>query len=218
MRLFYVSLVSAGSVLLPLSASLARWGRLKEQYLPVLLLFIAGLLNESLSIYHVYAHDSNALNSNIYVLVEHVLICWLFILFSKSTANTWVRGMILAGILVWFCDNFILRHIESNNSMFRVFSSLCVSYLSIDVITHFIIYRKMGRSPSQELLFSVGFLLFHSYKTFVEAFHLFPASISGQGFFIILWSILSIINILSNILFTIAVLCLPRKKNYIIHW
>lgn len=218
MRWFYVSLVSAGSILLPLFASFARWDRVKQHYLPLLILILVAFGNELLSIYNVYVHTSNAINSNIYVLIEFLLLNWLFRLFPKAMHNTVISGIMLFGMAVWCIDNFVINQIQVNNSLFRMFSSLWLVFLSVNVISHNLLIEHAGNTSLQEVFLSVGLLIFHGYKTFVEAFHVFPLSSQTSAFYALLWSILGLVNIVSNILFMIAILCLPPKRKYIIHW
>ena len=66
------------------------------------------------------------------------------------------------------------------------------------------------------MLISIGILSYYSYKAFIESFHVFPMSIDNTTFYTSLWIILGAINIVMNLFFTIAILCIPPKQAFTI--
>lgn len=216
MTIFYISIFSAFSILAPVLLIFIRWQRLKEKYLPLIIMLLLGLANELLSLFNVYTHYSNAINSNLFVLIEFILTCKLFLQLHSGISRKFFHVAIALGILVWLLDNLVINNLSTNNSFFRMMASLLIVYLSIDKINQLIFFKRLGKLDKMDLLLAIGFMVFHSYKTFVESFHIFPMPL-GRFFYEILWLIMNIINILSNVLFTIAILCLPKKRVFLSH-
>lgn len=217
MSLFYISISSAFSILAPVLLICMRWKRLKSKYLPLSLLILAGLTNELLSLYNVYASHSNALNSNLFVLIEFLLTGILFLKLQSGISKTFLQTTMILGILIWVTDNLIINRLSSNNSLFRMAASLIIVYLSIDKINQLIFFNRINNLKHVDLWLAFSFLIFHAYKTFVETFHIFPMQL-GQFIYEMLWLIMNIINIFSNLLFTFAIICLPQKRTYLSHF
>lgn len=214
MDLFSFSVLSAFSITVPMLFIFVRWRRLKDKYLPFIILVLVGLSNELLSLNNAYTSHSNAINSNIFVLLEFLLISILFSKLHSGLSKTFILTILLLGICIWITDNFIICSLSTNNSLFRMIASLLIVYLSIDKINQLIFFSRLSSLMNIDLWLALGFLLFHTYKTFVESFHIFPMPL-GRNFYETLWFIMNIINVFSNLLFTFAILCLPKKRVYL---
>ena len=97
--------------------------------------------------------------------------------------------MLIAGVSVWIIDNFLWHHITNNNSLFRMTSSMLITYLSFGRLHQLTILSDNRQFREAELLLISGLLLYHVYKTFLEAFHVFPTHMDVH-FYIVLWVIL----------------------------
>jgi hypothetical protein len=60
-------------------------------------------------------------------------------------------------------------------------------------------------------LISSAFLLYYGCKLFVEIFHLYHVPFSSL-FYQYLWLSLSLINCIANIVYAIAILCIPTRQ------
>lgn len=216
MNLFTISVFSAFSILIPVLLICIRWRRLKDKYLAFILLVLVGLSNELLSLHNAYSSHSNAINSNFFVLIEFLLTGILFSKLKNGISKKFLHTILILGLLVWLIDNFVINGLSTNNSLFRMIASLLIVYLSIDKINQLIFFSKLSSLVNIDLWLALGFLIFHTYKTFVESFHIFPMPM-GQYFYETLWFIMNIINVFSNLLFTFAILCLPKKRVYLSH-
>jgi hypothetical protein len=215
MPLFYVSVISALSILPPFILAILFFRRLNGKYLPLLVLLSFGLINEVISYVSIILHATNSINGNIYILADFLLVVWLFAKLNRHQSKKIISGLIIGGVAVWMIDNLLIHSLEANNSMFRMVASLIILYMSIDKVNHILFFKTRFSLKNTDLLICMGFIIYHTYKTFVEAFHIYPMKL-GAIFYERLWVILAIINIITNLLFTLAILCIRQKQEYIL--
>lgn len=211
MHWYYVTLISACSVACPVAATLVRFKRMKCKYLPLTLLMGLAAVNEMISIFSSCRGTFTSVNGNIYVLIEFFIIVWLFQRLCSGLSRKFLITIAVTGLIVWIADNLVVNSLHSNNSLFRMLASFVIVFLSMDKINQAVLSGGFVQTSRADLVLCSGFLVYYTYKAFVEAFHLFPLH-PDKSFYIILWIILGIINMIVNALFTIAILCISTKK------
>jgi hypothetical protein len=217
MSLYYVSLLSAFSIVVPFTAAISRIKTLGRKYRPMVILLTVGLFNEIVSSIGAQLFKNNALNGNIYVLIEYLLIIWQFQRLNGDLSRTFKITIISIGVGIWITDNFILHTLAQNNSIFRMLSSLCVVYLSMDKANQLLFFNGPLLSKNTDLLICCGFFSYFLLKTYVEVFNVFTMPVKWT-FYENLWGILAIINLLTNILLTLAIICFRQKQESTIHF
>jgi hypothetical protein len=214
MSLYYVSLLSALSIVVPFIAAMGRIKVLGRKYRPMVILLTLGLFNEVFSSIVVKYYHSNALNGNLFVLIEYLLIIWQFNRFHMMSSL--FRTIIISlGIGIWLTDNFLLHSITNNNSLFRMLASLCIVYLSMDKASQLLFFNGPVLFKNTDLLICLGFFAFFTIKTYVEIFNVFTIPVK-LVFYEGLWTILAVFNFITNILLTFAIICFRPKQEYII--
>ena len=216
MSLFFVSVLSACTILLPFSVSIIRWDRVRHTYLPLMLLFCVGILNEIISYFFIRYRSTNNINGNLYVLIDFLLVLWLFKKLSVTLSKRFMKAILILGSIVWVLDNFIINTPATNNSLFRMVASLFIVIITTDKLNQLFFLNRPYLNRNTDLLLCIGILSYYAYKAFVEAFNVFPMPIDRSYFYSGLWVILGIINIVMNLLFTAAILCIPPKQAFII--
>jgi len=210
MSLYQVSILSAFSIVIPFISVVSRFKRMRGKYLPLAVLLSIGFLNEAFSLITEYRGHFNSVNGNIYVLFDFVLTVWLFYHLASGLSKKFFVAVVIAGSIVWIADNFLVHSLYSNNSLFRMVASFLIVFLSIDKINQIIFSSGYIETNRTDLVLSAGFLVYFTYKAFVEAYHVFPMH-PDKSFYIILWVILGIINMIVNLMFAIAILCISQK-------
>ena len=175
-----------------------------------------GLLNESMSLAFIFKGTSNTVNSNIFVLLEFLLILFQFYKWNKGNAAKYYL-VAFVGILVWVTDNFLLNSIQQNNSVFRVFYSFAALLFSIDQVNRVIIFENSYLKKNAVLLICVTFIFYYGFKACVESFNMFHVGVS-RNFLEKLWLILYFVNFITNLLLALAVLWIPTKRKIILHY
>lgn len=214
MGYFWIFSISAFSILIPFVASIVRFKRLSYTYIPLFWLLLAGLINETLSFCVAFWYRNNHYNSNLYILVEYLLLLWLFYRICQQKMH-WSITAAVAGTLIWICDNIWLHSMESSNTVFRIFSSLSILWLSINQLTSLIFSGLYNNYKATGILICASFCIYYIYRSFVLLFK-FIFNEAGAAFETKLWLVVNLINLVTNITIAIAILCLPKRQNPIL--
>lgn len=211
---YYVLLGFSCSIAIAAFIGLVRYRSIAADYRPFLFLVWLALINEVLSIVLIELYGTNVYNGNVYVLAEMFLVIWQFYNWGRvqRTASFYrIIAMILT--LVWVADNLVLHRFSEFNSLFRVSSSVVLAFLAIDHINFTTVSanRRIATDPS--FLVSVAMLLFFSLKGVMEVFYLFRINLSNN-FYNAIILLLSFTNLLTNLLYAIAVLWMPQKQRF----
>lgn len=214
MTLFQFTLISAGSILLPFLATLFRLSRLKKKYYIFVSIIWIGTVNELLGMWRISINQTTAVNGNIYVALNLFLLLWFFFRLKLNLPKITFICFYIIGISVWLLDNLFLHSLHSNNSLFRMVASLLIVYLSIDKISQIIFFWENTDDRISDLLICSSLVSYFAYKAFVESFHVFTVKM-GYEFFHGLWFLLAVVNLITNCIFTIAIICIKPKQHYI---
>ena len=213
MNNFPFNLFLTYSILLPAVAGIIRYKSVLKDFRPFFWLLWLGVLNETISVVSIYTVRSNTVNSNIYVFLEFGLILLLYYRWNERRVRKFiVLGAV--GLLVWLCDNIFINHINDNNSLFREFYSLILVFLSIDVINRILVYDMTEVYKNAMFLIAITFVFYYGFKVYVESFNVLHIGLSRE-MLTRLWKILYFVNVVANLIFTIAVLCMPKKQKFI---
>jgi len=207
-------LVSSFSLVFAAVIGWIRFKKINPAYYPFLLCLWIGLVNEIISFIVIRNGKSNALNSNIYVLVESVLITWQFKkwgIFERHKNIFYL--LILIFLLVWITENFIVSKINYFSSYFRIVYSSALTLLSINQLNALLIREKKNILNNSVFLICVGFVLYYTYKVLVEAFWLYGLN-NSRDFRNNIYLILAYINLVANLIYAVAVLWMPTKHRF----
>jgi len=128
-------------------------------------------LSEILSTILSYTSRNTAVNNNIYVLLESLLLLWQFYNWRGIQRSYWYYITIGTFFMaVWVSDNIILHSLLTINSTFRVVYSFIIVLLGIDGINQVFMYEKGKVLKNTKFLICAGCLLFYSYKAIFEVF------------------------------------------------
>lgn len=216
MNVYTLDIILNHSILIAAVAGMVRARNILKTYYPFLFFIWLALVNETVSLFLIRYGMSNMINSNLYVLFEYLLLLYQFYKWRGYRVTT-LYFFIWAGVAVWITDNVIINQLSDPNSFFRSYASLVLLLFSIDKMNSLIINEKGNLLRNAVFLTCTAFLLFYGCKLFVEVFHLFKAPLSNI-FYDYLWMTLSVVNGISNIIYAIAVICIPTREEFILHY
>jgi hypothetical protein len=211
---YFATYFGSFSILLPLIAVIIRRKRVCKDYLPLALLIIIGSIFEILGFIGDFADADSSAFGNIYVVIELLLILWAYQKMKVTFSHKVLMVFGLSGLKLWIVDNFMLHSLHSNNSLFRMVAALIIVFIVIDKLHLLLLYNRKPELRDPQFIISMGFLLYFVYKTFVEAFHLFPVP-HQRTFYRMLWMILNVINIITNIILALGILCIRPKTKHL---
>lgn len=210
MDYFLFATISAFSIVVPTSIVLYRSKQIPGRYLPFMLLLCIGFLNEVLSYSLIINKITNLVNSNIYTLFEYLLYMNLFYRIGTITKK-WIPIYFFLGIAIWVTDNLLIHKLTQSNSLFKIGLSLIIIWLSINKLTGLCLNGAADRFKKTDLLLCFSLLAYFTFSSFVHLFNQFAPEQSPE-FYIQLWMILALLNILVNITFSIAILWIPKQQ------
>jgi hypothetical protein len=170
--------------------------------------------NEILSIIMVKTIHSNAVNSNIYVLLESFLIVWQFRKWGLFERYKIIfRCLLVVLLLAWITENFIVSSIRHFSSWFRIFYSFIIVLLSISLLNRLILREKGRLLKNPIALICLTFIVYYTYKVLVETFWVYGLNESST-FRSKVYFILNYINLFSNLIYALAILWMPTKHRF----
>ena len=189
------------SVLIPAIIGLIRLRNVDESYRIFVIFLWLGFFAEIANRLLIVSIKTNAPSWNIYNVLEFITLMTLFRKWQiwKGREQGYLPFLIFS-LLIWIVDVFILGSIYQFNSYFGIYYCFVTVMLAI---------TNLNRQIT-----CMGITIFFTYRIFVEVSLMPVFSISGD-FFHRVFDIQVYVNLLVNLIYAIAILCLPRKRIYI---
>jgi hypothetical protein len=191
-----------------------RIKKIDKTFYPFIFCLWLAAINESISVILATNQINTATNNNVYVLAEALLITWQFKnwgLFQQ--AEKVFAGCIAIIMGLWIYEFHSWQTLQLIGNNFRIFGSFLIVLMSIH-LSNKLIYHYKGRLwKSPVFLMVTGLIIFFTFKIFIEAFLIYGLNAS-RSFYKNLFIILTWINFFVNLLYAIAILCIPRKIYY----
>ena len=201
-------------IVIPAIVGIIRFKKVNKIYYPVILLLCLGVVNECVSRYCAYRFRTNAINLNIFSLIDSLLVVYQFHKW-KLFGNGKKIIAFLAGLLIvsWAADNIFFESIRDSDSYFNIFYSFLIVMISIALLNRLLTFTNTSLFKNAEFIICITFIILYTYGTLTEISWKFSAGFSDTFKFgiqaIYIW-----VNLLCNILFAYAILCMHRKQRY----
>jgi hypothetical protein len=216
MNYFNLSLFASYSIALAVIIGLVRFRVINPTYRPFIFICIVALLNEILSLIILRIYGTNAVNANIYVWVEFILFLWLFRQWGSLNKKSWHFPLLVSLLtLIWIYDNLVWNQLSSFNSFYRICYSFCLIFLSIGQINTLLVRSRGSVLRNSRFLICMGIIIFYSYKATMEVFYLLKLNFSDD-FYKNIFLILTLVNLFVNLVYTLAVIWIPRRQKFIL--
>jgi hypothetical protein len=199
-------------ILIPLMTGLVRYRSIPASYRPLILLLFVGLCNELCS-YLFFYYTSNAIPTNIYFLCEFLLYIVLFRRWGNILRHKWLFIALMSGMLgVWFVENILFKNLNNFSPVFQVSYSFVLILVAVNQLNWLIVNEKSNILRSPIFILCIAIIVFFSYKVLTEIFYYFaPQTIIKNNIFIIE----AYLNVAYNIMLAIAIICIPRRRDFI---
>lgn len=210
----YIEFLKSLVIAIPFLLGLARFNRIENSYRPLIIFLFFGLLFELLSfIVSVYSpQKSNAVPSNLYVLLEGPFIIWMFYSWNILKGSKKVFFALAAVLIViWITENIVFHNINSFSPYYRILYYCLVVLLSINIINYTIINNNGNLFQNARFVICLSFIFFFTYKLMYEWAYQYCNSNSLNASKNIIISSFGYVNVLENIILTIAVALIPEK-------
>lgn len=188
--------------------------RIKEMdpaYYPFLILTFIGIGNETLSYLLVFNGMYTTVNNNVYVLIEGLLIGLFFDSVRLFRKQRTLLITLFSLLFVWILE-VSLRGINTRFNYFRIFYSFIIVLLSINMINKLLLSEKRGLLRNSMFLFCIAFIIYFTLKVLQNAFWIYGLNKNSNSFLGAMLDIHTWVNLLTNLIYALAVLWIPRKQ------
>lgn len=192
-----------------------RFSKIDPAFYPFIIYTWVASINELAS----YAisksgHPTN-INNNVYVLAEAIIITWQAYRWGLFNSYQWLYKILMASYLIfWSAECYILKGPQNLFSFFRIYYAACLIILFINHSNRLLFTFTIPVYKNAGFLIATGFIFFYTFKILMETFWLLGVNGTDTYLFAV-FTIIAWMNLLVNILFIIAVLCIPLRPNYI---
>jgi hypothetical protein len=197
---------------------IVRFRRIDSAYYPFIYNIIVALLVEILNrILTVRGHPSAfMLVLNIFSYIDFFLFLWLFHnwgLFNRKK-STFIA---IAGtfFIIWLLNNILVTGFIKHNLYFFILYSFALIFFSVNTFNKAVVHERSSIFRNPKFWICLGIIIFYSFfiVTVSTGISLFMHNVSVE-FRRGLQSISVFSNLLVNLLYAVAVLWIPRKKNF----
>lgn len=217
--------------------AIIRFKKAVPTYLPFFIFILVGFTNEIISYFTANYLRNNAVNNNIYVLAESLLLLWQFKcwrLFDNKRYLPLALGA--AFILFWIVEVLFFTSIMQVAAYFRVFYSFVIVLLSITMVNKLITTERGNLLKNAAFIICIAFIIYFTYKILVEIFYIYGVIVStantelqqlklenkalydqmvaeNKTFRIRVFDIMRFINLFCNLVYAVALLWVPKKRS-----
>ena len=204
-----IQFIFSFSIFLAGIISLFKYNKISKAYYPFIFCIWLACCNELLSAIIITNHHRTSVNNNIYVIIEALLITLLFKNFGIFKKSKLLFYCVTLGLLFcWIIETFIINNITISDIYFRIIYSFVIVLMSITTINEIIF---TGRKNNASFLLCIAFIIYFAFKVLVYAFWISNLS---RDFLSSIFSIMIYINFLTNLIYAVAVLWMPRKLEF----
>ena len=205
-------LIFSFSVIIPAIIGWIRFTKISPTYYPFVFCIWLASINEPLGFLFAKIFHTNVISTNIYYLIEFFLFIWQFYRWGVFGAKKYIYYVVnCIGIIVWVLETLIMRRMQFS-SYFLVAYSFVLVLLSTSVINDIVTKDRRKWYKNAKFIICSTFILFYTYQVIVETFWIYGVNI-GPAFRFQIYHILSIINLISNLLYALAILWIPARHH-----
>ena len=208
---FTVVTVCALSILIAGIIAIFRFGQIKQVYYPFIYLTWITCITELLSLYLVLNHHHNIILYTIYSLVESLLLLWFFQ--KLEVFKRLMFSYVLAGLflIVWFVESFVINSFGSQFTFcFNAIYGFVFVLLSVRVINGLLFTEKhLLKNPT--FLICIALMIFFTYDVINRMFRWYGLN-ESESFVHNIEALQVIINLISNLIFALAIFFMRKKQ------
>lgn len=197
---------------------IVRFRKIDPSYYPFIYNIIVALVVEVLNRILTVTGHPNAfiLVLNIFSYIDFFLFLWLFHnwgLFNRKK-STFI-SIAVVFFIIWLLNNILVSGFIRHNLFFFIVYSFALIFFSVNTFNKAVVHERSSIFRNPKFWVCLGIIIFYSFFIVVvtTGLSLFMHNVSKE-FRRGLWSISVYSNLLVNLLYAVAVIWIPRKKNF----
>ncbi len=197
---------------------IVRFRRIAPSYYPfiyrVIVVLIVEILNRILT--ETGHPDAFILLLNIFSYIDFFLFLWLFHnwgLFNRKRSTFITIASIF--FVIWLLENSLLTGFFKHNLYFFILYAFALIFFSVSTFNKMVVHERSSIFRNPKFWISLGIIIFYTFFIVVvtTGLSLFMYNVSKE-FRRELQGISVYSNLLVNLLYAVAVIWIPRKKNF----
>lgn len=213
---FTLKYISAFSIAIPFVTSIIRYKKLDKRFNPFIWVIWVGMSTEITSTLLIKFGYTNDWLTNIYILVEGILLFELFRRWQLLGQHRWfyltLLGLVISG---WIVEWYIRGSIYPPFSIFNIYSRFAIVLIAVQGINAVLFKEPTDVLKNPVFLLGVGFVLFFTLEILIEIFWSYGLTKSR----LFRWSIYEIfdfVNLITNFIYAYAILWIPLSRRYLL--
>jgi hypothetical protein len=191
-----------------------RFSKINPTYYPFLFCIWIGFLNEIVGYLITKEGYSNAVNNNIYVLFESLLLTWQFDNWKLFKGPRYLFVLLLCLFtFTWVMEGFFIKGITHTISYFRILYSFVIVLMSISIMNEQLLRERRNFLKNSIFLICLGSVIYYTNKVIIGMFWLYGLKMSIPFMVSLVW-IMVFINLFTNLIFALAILWMPTKHRF----
>lgn len=196
------------SIVLPLVAGIAYLKQIPSSFYPIICVLTLGFINEIVNF--LFFRESNAVPMNIYNLIEYLLYCIQFYLWKHIFKRKLSFYLLTIGMVIfWLTDEIFLGKISTFFSFFLIIYPFILVLLAVNQLNYLVANEHGNIIKNPVFIFCIAVIIFYCYRILSEVFYHYA---KDNELAANIFSIQMYVNVLFNILLTLVVLCIPKKR------
>lgn len=125
----------------------------------------------------------------------------------------WFGWLVGVSFLFWLSELLFVGNIHRFNPYFAIYYCFTVVIAAVTQLNRLIVTEKRNILRNPKFIISIGIVIFFTFRIFVESM-LMPIFRISKEFNTRIFDIQVYINLLVNLIYLIAVICVPKKRTY----
>jgi len=211
--IYWISVYTSFTVCIAALIAVFRFRKIDPLYFPFILCIWIGAINETLSFALAQSGYSNIANNNVYILLEARLILWQFKRWNMLHPYTYLIFVVLL-YATWLYEIHSWQSLQNLHYYFRLLYAAVVVICAISFNNRLIIshHNKLVTNPG--FIICTGYILYFTIKIACDVWWLYDAKSSTEFLTIVFLTMIGS-NFVTNFLFILAIIWIPRKPDYI---
>jgi hypothetical protein len=203
------------SIVFAVIIGIIRWRVIDAAYYPFLYNIFLALLVEILNGLHPYS-TLTIETLNVFSLFDFCLFAWLFHKWGLFNHNEKRFSVLIVSMCVlWILITFFISGFTNINNPFLIIYSLILIFLSVTTFNKIVVQERINIFTNAKFWICIGIIIFYSFFIVTRTTDLSAGLLLtiSKAFLQSLQKINSYSNVLVNLLYAVAVIWIPRKKN-----
>lgn len=215
MRSYYVHMLMSSSIILPAILAIARFRHVQKTYYLFFILVFLRFLHEVMAEILAFTIRNNMYVYNISVLLEGLIIVYLFRSWNLFTGNNrFFRAYVVFFIAFWTIFYLGFGLLKTFYSQFLVFENFSVVFICITFLNKMISDPATDIKKNPKFIIAIALLINNTLNCFINVFWIFDYHLVAN--FGNLSTVVVSANLVSYILFAYAILLMPAKPQFLL--